>query len=200
MSCEPNDAWVPIPDAGTPCVKDIGNFSCNEHNKQTGDNLTLKSIISGSFREISDYQIEHKLYIEATDVNGVVATYEPHVYVEEKNGIRERTLISFPQGYKDENGQFWIKIPDLEESCVQHASKFATNTHNKDADDNLIYVSTVDGYYYEVNPYAIRFDLRIKAKDCFGRWRIYRAIVLEDKPLTEKIRVLEYFKVIPRLR
>ncbi|XP_038887075.1 uncharacterized protein LOC120077253 [Benincasa hispida] len=200
MSFQEKEEWLPIPDVTTPCVKEIVNFVVNQHNKESGDDLVLKGVIKGWFKELSDVKTKHRLYIEATNNKGVVQLYEAIVCVIEKGDKqRVRTLLSFHVGYLDENEQFWIEIPNVEESCVQEVAKFAVAEYNKQADDNLVYICTTQGWYQEVNAeYGLLFDLRIKTKDCFGRVREYKALVSEDRQPNEKIRILISFKLVPK--
>ncbi|CAK9309246.1 unnamed protein product [Citrullus colocynthis] len=200
MSCEPFGKWIQIPETSTPCVKDIANHATNVHNKQTGDNLIFVRVIAGWFLELDEYRIKHRLYIEVTNSKGEVVIYEAVVVVEERDGNRVRTLISFELVIVDERDPliFWKKIPDVHAACVQEVVEYVMKKNNEDTNDNLKYVSTTEGWYYEVNPNAIRYDLRLKAKDCLHRVRDFKALVLEENPLTEKKRTLESFKLIPR--
>ncbi|KGN66905.1 uncharacterized protein LOC105436367 [Cucumis sativus] len=200
MSCVDKGEWSKIPVCTTPCVLDIANFAVTEHNKETGEKLTLKSVIKGWFLELGDVKLKFRLYILAANDKGVVLTYEAVVCVTEIGDFkRVKKLLSFNVGYLDEKDVFWIVIVDTKASCVQDVAKFAVAKHNEDEHDSLVYLSITKGWYRELDPYnAIFFEIHLTTKDCFGRVREFKALVLEDKPQKEKIRTLKYFEVIKK--
>lgn len=203
MSCGSKKEWIKIPDCNTPCVIEVAKDAVNQHNKASGDNLVFKRVIVGWFLEIDDHTIKHRLYIEVINSKGVVLIISIVIVVVTKDGKRVRTLVSSHHGYPDEKDLFifWNKIPDVNQPCVQNVAKWAVNKHNKDKNDYLVYVSTVEGWYIEAADYSgtLVYKLHIKAKECIGRVRDYCAVVKEEKPLTERIRtLLEFFPIPPK--
>ncbi|KAA0043224.1 Phloem filament protein [Cucumis melo var. makuwa] len=201
MSCLEKGEWIKIPDVSTPCVHDIATFAVNQHNNESGEKLTLKSVVKGWFLELSYDRLKHRLILTATNDKGVVKTYEAIVCVIEKSGFqRVRKLLSFNAGYLDENGDlFWIEILDINQPCVQDVAKAAVAQHNEKEHDSLVYISITQGWYRELDVnYAILFNIHLITKDCFGRVREFKALVLEDKHGKDKIRTLKSFEVIKK--
>lgn len=192
--------WVPYPDLTTVCVLGIANFAVDENNRKTGADLKLKQVLWGAYKEIDDETLKHFVYIETINGKGEIGYYGAEVLVEEKDGKKVNSLIYFDPVYQDKTDPsiFWRRIPNNQDISVEEVARFAVDTHNSNSDDNLVYISTVEGWFYQEAPNTIRYELFIQAKDCFGRVRIYRAVVLEVTLLPEKIRTLEYFKITPR--
>ena len=195
-----NDKWIQIPDTKTPCVIDLGKYAVDDYNKAHKDNLVFKKVIIGWYLEIDYDKTKLRLIIEVVNSKGEVIIYEVVIVVDDKDGKKVKTPISFIPGYIDEVDPwlFWFRIFDINDPHVQKIAKFAVEKHNQDNNDSLVYISTIVCWYRSLSPILKQYKVYLKAKDCLGRVRDYEALVEEEKKLPNAILKLIYFKVIPK--
>uniref|UniRef100_A0A0A0K7B3 Phloem filament protein n=1 Tax=Cucumis sativus TaxID=3659 RepID=A0A0A0K7B3_CUCSA len=109
-----NDKWIQIPDTKTPCVIDLGKYAVDDYNKAHKDNLVFKKVIIGWYLEIDYDKTKLRLIIEVVNSKGEVIIYEVVIVVDDKDGKKVKTPISFIPGYIDEAKDCLGRVRDYE--------------------------------------------------------------------------------------
>ncbi|XP_023531643.1 uncharacterized protein LOC111793824 [Cucurbita pepo subsp. pepo] len=197
------EKWIKIPDVSGHCVQEVAKLAVEQFNVQHGHSLKYESIHEGWYCELGQNNLKYRLHIRAIDFLQRSLLYEALVFEEKPKFERIRKLISFV--YILNPGHYvgpvdppkvlkWIKIPNLRVPFVQEVSNFAIDEYNKNG-YGIKYVEIYDGSYAEMGQDNIKFHVRIKAKDLFGRLCNYEAFVLVRHLLSKKIMIFEGFRI-----
>ncbi|XP_022927869.1 uncharacterized protein LOC111434636 isoform X1 [Cucurbita moschata] len=197
------EKWIKIPDVSGHCVQEVAKLAVEQFNVQHGHSLKYESIHEGWYCELGQNNLKYRLHIRAIDFLQRSLLYEALVFEEKPKFERIRKLISFI--YILNPGHYvgpvdppkvlkWIKIPNLRVPFVQEVSNFAIDEYNKNG-YGIKYVEIYDGSYAEMGQDNIKFHVRIKAKDLFGRLCSYEAFVLVKHLLSKKIMIFEGFRI-----
>lgn len=82
------DDWTPIPNVKDPHVQEMGNFAVAEYNKQTGESLKFKGVVSGEMQLVAG--MNYRLILMAKN-GGLIAEYEVVVYECPWENLKELT-------------------------------------------------------------------------------------------------------------
>ncbi|CAL0334564.1 unnamed protein product [Lupinus luteus] len=86
-----NGGWTPIKNINDHHVQEIAEFAVTEHNKQSGANLKLESVVKGESQVVSG--TNYRLVLAASDGSAAAKNYKAVVY--EKPWQKFRNLTSF---------------------------------------------------------------------------------------------------------